>query len=411
MSKLLKLAWRNVQRNRRRTIITASAIILGVTMMLIVSGIISGMLERTVNNSVELETGHIKIFPKGYYDKSDLMPTNLLIKGYSEIINLLDEINGVKDISPRIKAGGVLQIEGNSSGVVINGIDPEEDSKIRDLEKRIIEGEKLVNEDANFTMIGETLANKLKIELNDEVLLSAVAANGSAVFETVTVKAIFSTGLSSYDGNMIFLSLPKAQNMLKIGRENVTEIVVMVDNPQDLNFLTTVIKTELMNNDYDFEVFNWEELAPDLAQFVEMEKGFGTFFLLIVLFIASSGILNTMLMAVYERVKEVGVMAAFGYKRRHILILFLWEGLIIGIIGAIIGYILGLGITYYLSVTGIDFAGGAVVEFFETTVYPKLSLLDAILPFILAMFIALLASFYPAYKASKLEPVEALRHV
>jgi putative ABC transport system permease protein len=134
-------------------------------------------------------------------------------------------------------------------------------------------------------------------------------------------------------------------------------------------------------------------------------------FLSIVIIVAVIGILNTMLMAVYERTKEVGVMATFGYKPCNIVSLFLQEGLIIGVIGALAGSILGVGISYYFSVVGITFTGADVVEFMEAQVYPRLSMTDVLFPCIFAVGVALIAALYPAYKASSVEPVEALRHV
>ncbi|MGD2249687.1 MAG: ABC transporter permease [Candidatus Methanofastidiosia archaeon] len=408
MTKVL-LAWRNILRNKRRTTITASAIIVGVAMMVIVNGIITGMLDRTIMNSVELETGHIKALPPGYHEKSDLMPVTMHITNYQEVMDLIGTVKGVKLQSPRIKAGGQLQIGEESTPVIINGINPELDLKIRDLKSRIGEGEYVNTK--NSVMIGESLAERLNITVGQEVVLSSVASDGTPVFVPCTVESIFNTGFSSYDNSMVFLTLDTAQELLKIGHANVTEIVIMADTPEHINTVTASVSNTLKEHMYQYEVFHWEDLAPELAQFAQMEKSMSFLFLSIVIIVAAIGILNTMLMAVYERVKEVGVMAAFGYKRRDILGLFVLEGLTIGVIGAVLGCILGLGINYYLSVVGINFSGAEVVEFMEARIYTRLSVKDVVYPFFFAVGIALLAALYPAYKASRLEPVEALRHV
>jgi len=134
MAHFFNLAWRNIQRNKRRTIITASAIVVGVTMMIFTNGLITGLLDRTITNSVELETGHIKVYPLVYREKSDLMPTNIGITNYTEVLDLTDGVQGVNAVSPRIRAGGMLHIKEETTRVIINGI-TEQDLKVRDLKK------------------------------------------------------------------------------------------------------------------------------------------------------------------------------------------------------------------------------------------------------------------------------------
>ena len=406
MATSLKLAWRNVQRNRRRTIITASAIVVGCTMMIVVNGIITGLLDRTISNSVELETGHIKVYPQGYYEKSDLLPTNLHITDYTHVINLINTVKGVVDESPRIKAGGILQTGDDSTRVIINGITPH-DLEIRNLEKRIQKGE-FSTQNYDSVMVGRLLAERLTIQIGSEVFLNSVASDGTPVSAQFIVTSIFETGFSSYDSTMVFIDLSKAQTLLKMGNKDVIEIVVMVDHPEHINEVTSLISSALENN---YEVFHWEELSPELAQFAEMERSMSFLFLSIVIIVAVIGILNTMLMAVYERVKEVGVMAAFGYKRLNIVSLFVMEGVFIGVIGALVGCVIGVVVVYYFSGAGMNFAGADVVEFMEPVIYPRLSVTDVVFPFVFAVGIALLAALYPAYKASSVEPAEALRHV
>jgi ABC-type lipoprotein release transport system permease subunit len=407
MAYFVILAWRNIQRNRRRTVITASAIVVGVTMMIIVNGIITGMLDRTIANSVELETGHIKVLPQGYHEKSDLLPVNMHIT--SDVSTLVESVKGVTATSPRIRAGGMLHVHEHSTRVIIHGIS-ERDLKVRDLKSRVIEGEYPVRDEPGI-MVGESLAERLGITVDDEVVLSSVAQDGHPVDILYHVTAVFRTAFPSYDSTMVFVPLSQVQTFLKMGPTDVTEIVVMVDTPGTIEGITLDITTHVQKAGYDYEVLHWEELAPELAQFAEMEKSMSFIFLSIVIIVAAIGILNTMLMAVYERVKEVGVMAAFGYKRRDILVLFVLEGLFIGTMAAVLGSVLGVGITSYLSVVGINFAGADVVEFMEPHIYPRLSVYDVVYPFLFAVGIALLAALYPAYKASRLEPVEALRHV
>lgn len=236
-------------------------------MMIIVNGLITGMLDRTITNSVELETGHIKVYPQGYHEKADLLPTTMSISSYTYVIDLVQDVKGVTTAVPRIRAGGMLQNK-ETTRVIINGIDPEQDSKVRDLRKHIVKGEYLAN-DENI-VIGEPLASRLNIKLHDEVVLSSVAADGAPVSTLFTVNALFCTGFSSYDGTMVFLPLQHAQKLLTT--DGVTEIVVIVDNPEDVKTVTADIRETLHNNELPLEVLHWEQLSPELAQFAEMEK-------------------------------------------------------------------------------------------------------------------------------------------
>ena len=410
MVRFITLAWRNIQRNRRRTIITTSAIVVGVMMMVIVNGILTGMLERTIQNSVELETGHITIYAEGYHEKSDLMPLQPYIESYLQIVEIVNTVEGVAYVSPRVRARGSIQHGEEPAAVILNGIDPDLDPQVRDLNTNIVEGRYLTTEETGV-MIGASLAEKLGIGVRDTVVIHTTAVDGSYSSVSREVTAVFNTGFSSYDVSMIFLSLPEIQSQLTLENDEVTEIVLMARDSGELEQLEDAVRQRLEEEDHMYEVLDWRQRTPELAEFVDMERNMVTFFLSIVLIISVIGILNTMLMAVYERVKEIGVMAAFGYTPRSILALFLLEGLVIGLIGASTGCILGAGITQYFSTVGIEFAGGAVVKFYETTVYPTLSTWDIFYPFLFAVGIAVLAALYPAHRASRLEPVEALRHV
>ena len=411
MASLIKLAWRNVRRNRRRTMITAMAIIVSVAMLILFNGLLTGFLGPTINNNVELETGHIKIYPRGYHEKAHTMPIDMHVNNYNELILVTEEVSEVEYVTPRIKASGTLIANQASSIVIVNGIEPESDVKIRDLQKRITQGQYLAGNDTDSTILGASLADVLDVELNDELLLSSVAADGSVVNATFKVKATFRTGFPSYDRSMMFIPLSQAQNLFKLDDNKATEIVIAVDQPEQAKEVANNIVAKIEEEGHDYEVLHWEQLAPELMQFVEMENGMLGIIALVVIVVASVGILNTMIMAVYERIKEIGVLAAFGYKRRDILLSFLLEGLMIGLVGASVGCLLGVGITQYLSIIGLEIPGAAVVEFMDPNVYPRLSMYDVAYPFLLAVVITLLAALYPAYKASRMEPVEALRHV
>ncbi|MBU7032833.1 MAG: ABC transporter permease [Theionarchaea archaeon] len=379
-------------------------------MMILVNGIITGLLDQTITNSIELETGHIKIFPRGYSEKSNLFPTDRYINNYRESEEAINSVKGVLVTCPRIKAEGIIQGGSGSTRVIINGIDFERDSKIRNLEKRIVEGE-YFTDDTSSIIVSRTLARSINLEVNSEVFLDTIASDGEPVSLLVVARAFYKTGFPSYDSSMIFLPLSQAQSLLKMESGDITEIVILIDNPEEITDMTTSISSTLKGYGLEHEVLNWEQLSPELVQFAEMERSISFLFLSIVIVVAVIGILNTMLMAVYERFKEIGVMAAFGYKPRNIVSLFMLEGLIIGVIGVLVGCIVGIGIVYYLSQVGITFTGADVVAFMEPHVYPRLSIGNVVFPCVFAIGVALVAALYPAYKASRVEPVEVLRHV
>ena len=199
--------------------------------------------------------------------------------------------------------------------------------------------------------------------------------------------------------------------MLKFYSNSVSEIVVMAGRPSEAGEVAAEVSSRLGHQGYDYQVFDWEQLSPELVDFIEMERGMISIVGVIIVIIAAVGILNTMTMAIYERIRETGILAALGFKSRDILWCFLFEGIIVGSIAALVGSALGVGITQAASSIGISMPGAGVVEFMETTVYPRLAFQDAVFPFILALVIAPLAALYPSYRASKMQPVEALRYV
>jgi ABC-type lipoprotein release transport system permease subunit len=173
-------------------------------------------------------------------------------------------VKDVQAISPRIKAGGVLQTGDDSTRVIINGIDPVHDSRIRHLEKRIIEGEYFTGDNA-FLLVGSTLAHRIGITVDSEIVLNSIAADGQPVSVQCAVAGIFETGFSSYDSSMVFIPLSQVQSLLKIGAGEVTEIVVMADNPGKISEVADSMSSLLKERGYDHEVLHWKQLAPQLA--------------------------------------------------------------------------------------------------------------------------------------------------
>jgi len=409
MSIFLKMAWRNIRRNLRRTLITLSAITFGLAAMIIFFGFTDGFHAQWVENTVKAYTGHIQIYRSGYRDDPQL---NRSIADAAEIIKELKTEPAVDTYAERVEVQGLISTAENSYGVLIRGIDTGEEVKITGIKERIIKGEYLNEDKGRGVLIGHRLAEKLNAEIGDKIVLMVQAADGSLTAELFRLQGTFRIGATELDSSFAIVTLKDAQALSLLG-DRVTEIAVMLKNPVDVLPVSKRLKERLVSSGY--EVYTWEELMPALQEMIDLDNIFMYLILLVVLVVVSLGILNTMLMSIMERTREFGIMMAVGTSPRNVILLVMLESFFIGIIGIISGAGIGIGVNRIISIKGFDLSRwGGATEFFailDPVIYPETDIINVLWSCAIVFLTALIVSVYPAVRAARLRPVEAMHYV
>ncbi|MCB9152074.1 MAG: ABC transporter permease [Caldilineaceae bacterium] len=409
MAKLITMAWRNVWRNWRRTAIALIAIVLGLILLLLLNGFITGSDQAIFGNAVRLYGGNIQIHAPGYRAKASRLPL-LPLPNADAVVEAVRSNPQVMAATKRINTPGLISSREGAFPVAITGLEPVVESAISIQAENISAGRYLQDGDEDVIVIGRGLADLLKVNVDDRVTLVGRRKNETMRQRTMTIVGIYDLGMRDAEKSAVFMSLAEAQSLYNM-RDSASEVAVTL---QSVGQEDTVI-AELQALLPGYEVDSWQTLRPEIAQTIQTKAAFTSFFGFIVLLIASIGILNLMLMAVFERTREMGVLAALGMKRRQILTLFLLEGAFIGLVGAVLGCILGALVILALDQVGLDLSFaqgmGEITALMGSRLYPAVTLNQIISRGIGVVIIAALAALYPAWQAARKEPADALHHV
>lgn len=423
MLTLLKLAFRNIFRFKRRTLITFCSVSVGLALLIITICLMNGIDKQSISNIINCQTSHLKIFKQGYFEKRDDLPMDLTISGPERIRALIKDVPGVVATESRVLFGTGLIKGADELPCLGVAIQPDVDPGLFNIKESLTAGEWLEPGDAKM-LVGKDLAEDIGLSVGDIVTVRMITSSDKDNFSwnavDLEVKGIFESGNPTVDGGRVII--PLAQAMESLGLENeVTEIVVRLENDDDKTILTAqnCIKEILKASEEKFEVVTWKDLAGVFLAISEMKTQRSGMIIMIMLVIASMGIINTMLMAVFERTREIGMLSALGMKKSEIMKLFIFEGGFIGAIGALLGCILGGLATWYLEVEGWSItAFGETFKKISEAAYPVKDVYYAdltagvlVMVFLFGVGISVLASAYPAWKAAKLDPTEALRQI
>ena len=409
MGRLLKIAWRNVWRNKRRTLIALIAISLGLVFLAFMDGAIAGFQQTIFGNAVKLQGGNIQVHAPGYKEKAKRMPL-LPLTDPERVVQIALAQPKVVAASKRINTGGFLSSHKDTMHVVITAIEPETEASVNLVAQNITQGRYLVAKDEDQIVIGQAMADKLKVNLGDRITLVGRATHEQMRRRTMTVVGIYDLRLPEVEKSMVYISLAEAQSLFDL-RNQATEVDIALESVGQERGVATALQAALPG----YEVSTWQELNPEMKQSLDVDKQVMNIFGLVVLLIAGVGILNLMLMAVFERTREIGLLAAMGLKPLEIMSLFLLEGILIGLLGAIAGFFLGGLVVSLFGQYGIDFSAsasmGEMMALLGDRLYPQLAVDLLIQRSLTVAVIAVLASLYPAWQASKREPAEALHYV
>jgi len=408
MGKLIKLAWRNIWRNGRRTLIAVIAIALGVAFLIFFDGVFAGSKQAVFGNAVKLQGGNVMVHAPGYIEKKNrnpLLPLPDMMRPVEVSLAQPETVSA----SRRINTSGMLSSHEGTLPVSIIGIEPEAEAQVGMLAGKIAQGRYLQGSDEDFILVGKTLAERLDIVVNDRVTLIGRALHEQMRSRTMTVIGIYDMGLQEIEKGSVYISFLEAQTLFDL-YEQATEVVISLQQIGQEASVVSTLQTQLPG----FEVHAWDELNPELRETMDVNAEIMDIFGFVILIIAGVGILNLMLMAVFERTREIGLLASMGFKRSQILSLFLLEGILIGLIGSFLGGFLGAGVVFYLNKVGIAWSTGEyspVAALLGTRLYPSVDIDLLFVRLFTVAFITAMASLYPAWRASRKEPAEALHYV
>jgi len=403
MTSMLRLAWRNVFRNPRRTGIVITAVAVGIGGTLFSVAIFSGMMQQMVENAIQTDLGHLQIHARGY--DADPAIGLLLGEGGREEIDALAGDPAVRAFAPRIRGEGLVTSPSASVGVRVLGIDPRRERSLSLVAGSLVEGRYL--EVPRRALLGEGLARRLAVEVGDKIVISAQDLSGDMTGEAVRVGGIFRTALAALDRGTLFLSLEEAGSLFGLG-SGISEVVVLGSARDEIPALQARVLAALPER----EVRRWDELQPLLRYMLDTmdQMAWGLY---LTIFIAMSfGIANVLLMAIFERIREIGILLALGLSRSRLVFMVVSESIFVTLVGLGIGFGLA-GLCLVLLSDGIDlsaFSEGLGAFGMGTRIVPVLNVQDLAIPTVVALITALLASAWPALRAVRLRPAEAVRH-
>jgi len=415
MRNVMRIALRNLSRYKRRTLLTSLLITIGVLAVLLFSSVTGAFKALMIGQITDSMIGHLQIHKRGYVASIDSLPLHLnLGAGDIETIEkALDSLAEVEAYSPRIKFGGMFSNFQETTNVRLNGVDPEREIlAVPLLPKRVVQGQGGDNFlNPGEILVPELLAKGMKVKPGDTVVVVATNRDGSVNAQTFSVRGILE-GISGPGGRDGYIHIDDARTILRIDGKEANEYAIRLKGRADLGKATKRLSAAIggkLNKagKRRYEIHTWQKLSPfhNIAKMIDVMTLFVKIMLIAIVLVS---VMNVMLMAVYERVKEIGTIAAIGTRPGKILALFLVEGLSLGILGSAIGVLLSTVTILALKVRPLTFDFGRQKGLLLA---PSLDVNEMVLASVLVILVSAVASLQPALKASRLEPVAAMRHV
>lgn len=403
---LLAMAWRNIVRNARRSLITISAIAIGLAALLLLWGFNDGVHNAMMRNFQDTAVGSLQIHRSGYFKHPKLSAD----VQQPEAIGAALERLGVSRWSTRLKSFALAAGADASEGLLVVGMDPLLERRVTKLHEKITHGRFFVPDDRYACILGATTARILDVKLGDDVILLATGRDGALAAERFRLVGIITSGEMGVDRGLALTTLAAWQEMLGM-QGRVSDVVARIPSAR-LTPVTEALKREFSGA--GLEVLRWYDMYPVMYQWVLLENGFYYIFLGIVLVVVVAGVLNTVLMSMLERTREFGILMALGSRGTAIAGMVLWEAGMLGGLGTASGVATGLALVTWFGRAGIDISGmmDTITRFYiEPVIFTEINT-DHLAITVASVFASIcIASLYPAVKASRLEPVEAVRHV
>jgi len=405
----LRLAWRNIWRYRRRTLIVVLAISVGLALMMWYDGLIAGFDQAIYGNAIKVLGGNIQVYAEGYHlktNKNSLMP----LADDQAVVKAALAQPQVLAATRRIITGGLATSQEGAFAVEITGIEPEAEKDVNLAAQHVVTGRYLSSDDADLILIGQGLAEAMGIQVNDRISLVGQATHAQMRSRTMTVVGVYDLGMPDLEKRNIYISLSEAQDLYNLSGQS-TEVAIVLKQLGEESIVIAALKPLLPG----YEIDPWNVNFPELEATINTKTGVMNIFSIMMMLIAGIGILNLLLMAVYERTREIGLLGAIGLKPYQISFLFILEGTLMGLVGVAVGIALGLIINGILMQVGLDYTQytslTSYMALISGRVYPTWGVDKLFGRSLTVAIISALAAFYPAHEAAQREPADALHYV
>ena len=403
------LAWRNLWRHRRRTLIVLIAIAGTMMLMMWYDGLIAGFNDAIYGNAIHVLGGNIQVHAAGYGSEVGQLPL-LPLPNDQAVVQAAQALPDVVAAARRINTGGLATTREGAFGVTIVGVEPEKEAPVSLWAQKVSAGRFLTAADTDAVYIGQGLATAMGVGVGDRFTLTGRAPHQQMRSRTMTVAGIYNLGMADIEKQSVYITLGEAQDLYGLTGQ-VTEIAISLkrigEEPAVMSALRPVSGSD--------EIVSWQTSFPELQSALATKGAAMNVFSIIILGIVGIGILNLLLMAIYERTREIGILGALGVKPFQISMLFLLEGALMGVVGVVAGIILGLALNGVLGVVGLDFGSfsglTSYMALITGKVYPTLGTEQLPMRVLTALIITTLAAVLPAWEAAQREPAEALHYV
>ncbi len=408
----LRLAWRNVWRNSRRTGLTVAATVFAVFLVVFFVAMAAGIHEKMIEDSVRVNSGHVTVTGEGYLENRTL--EQHLVLG-PELRDRLASLPGVRGHAPRVTAFGLLSKDSATQGAIVLGVDPEREGTVSTLPERLRRGRFVSDDTARGLVLGERLAENLGARVGDTLLLYSVAYSLEMAYELFEVVGVMRLPAPELDRALAVVTLADAQEFFAFG-ERVTEVALLAESGDRVEAVQTAARAALAgggNGSGPVEVHAWNELMPELEQLILLDDAGMYLMLAILVVVVGFGILNTILMSVLERTRELGVLLALGLRPGAVFRLVYAESMLLAGLGLVVGMALAIPAVLWFQANPVHLGGemAGALELFgmEPVMTWKLKPMNPIGSVMTILAVAALAAAYPAWKASRGRPVDALR--
>lgn len=404
LAKMWVMAYRDLGRNRRRSILSLLAVALGLAILILLNGWVAGVIDESIQNDIRLRTGHVQVRAESYSEEQVSLKWEDLLDEPEQLAAQANALPQVKAAAPVLWATAILNTAEDSTGMRIYGIDTAS-PLYAPIQEAVVAGSFLTSDDRGGILLGKRVADELGIAVGQNVHVAVVNANGEPDDAVFTVRGLFSTGIVSYDDSAILMPLARAQTFTRT-EGHASVITVLLNRQADAEAVAQALQSP------GTSVLTWRDMNQVLLQTMDTAMVFYYVLDVIVMLVVAVVIANTLLMSVFERIREMGILAALGMKGRQIMLMFLLQAVILGLAGLAVGAVLGSAGVAYLATVGVNVGEmGAAAEgiAMSSTVHGKFVPVTFAWLAFWTLVIIMLASLYPAWFAARREPAEALR--